>query len=430
MGNQDLVSSESGLPCESAPENHWIFVWMYLLLGYGIVCVFTDFGSGSHFRQNIPLITTAYAAVVMFWLQKEKIRMAVESWFWLAVMGAIAVPYAFWSIMPVLQVLVLLVTTAYWTLSAFGALIEQHETSQWILADVWHAVAEVPFRHIFCYWREMRAGIRRTRSGRRLAGMLLGLGIAVPVLAVALPLLGRADAGFQVLVRQGMDYFWENCLGYFLRFILSVPVAAYLFGLAYGGIVRKSTRDFHKDSVRAVVMKLHAVPNVAVGTAVVAVCAAYLAFIGLQSTYLFSAFAGMRPENFTYAEYARRGFFELCQISLLNIAVLLGANSFSKTARKDNKVLRWLNVLMSVLTLFLIATAASKMLLYISAYGFTIKRILTSVFMLWMAIVFVLNIVQQRREFPMIQYAVLSGAILFCTLCVVPVGLLVNAAMP
>lgn len=430
MENLNLVSSESGLPCESAPKNHWIFVWMYLLLGYGVVCVFTDFGYDSHFRRNIPLITAAYAAVVIFWLRKEKKRMAAESWFWLAVMGAVAIPYVFWSIMPVLQVLVLLVTTAYWTLSASGALIEQHETSQWILVDVWHAVADVPFRHIFCFWRELRGGVRRTRSGRRMAGMILGLGIAVPVLAVALPLLGRADAGFQILVRQGMDYFWRNCLGYFLRFLLSVPVAAYLFGLAYGGIVRKSTRHFHKDSASAVVMKLHAVPDVAVSTAVVAVCAAYLAFIGLQSSYLFSAFAGLRPENFTYAEYARQGFFELCQISLLNIAVLLGANSFSKTARRENKVLRWLNVLMSVLTLLLILTAASKMLLYISAYGFTVKRILTSVFMLWMAIVFVLNVVQQRRELPFVQYAVLSGAILFCALCVAPVGHLVSAAMP
>ena len=85
---------------------------------------------------------------------------------------------------------------------------------------------------------------------------------------------------------------------------------------------------------------------------------------------------------------------------------------------------------MSVLTLLLILTAASKMLLYISAYGFTVKRILTSVFMLWMAIVFVLNVVQQRRELPFVQYAVLSGAILFCALCVAPVGHLVSAAMP
>ena len=46
------------------------------------------------------------------------------------------------------------------------------------------------------------------------------------------------------------------------------------------------------------------------------------------------------------------------------------------------------------------------MLLYISAYGFTVKRFLTSVFMLWMAIVFVLNVVQQRRELPFVQYAV------------------------
>ena len=101
----------------------------------------------------------------------------------------------------------------------------------------------------------------------------------------------------------------ETVWGYFLRFLLSVPVAAYLFGLAYGGIVRKSTSHFHKDSASAVVMKLHAVPDVAVSTAVVAVCAAYLVFIGLQSSYLFSAFAGLRPENFYLCAICQAGIF-------------------------------------------------------------------------------------------------------------------------
>ena len=235
---------------------------MYLLLGYGFVCVFTDFGYDSHFRRNIPLITAAYAAVVIFWLRKEKKRMAAESWFWLAVMGAIAIPYAFWSIMPVLQVLVLLVTTVYWTLSASGALIEQHETSQWILVDVWHAAVDVPFRHICCFWRgAAREAFEERVPGGGWRACSWDLALQCRFFAVALPLLGRADAGFQILVRQGMDYFWRNCLGYFLRFLLSVPVAAYLFGLAYGGIVRKSTGHFHKDSASAVVMKLHAVPG-------------------------------------------------------------------------------------------------------------------------------------------------------------------------
>ena len=48
----------------------------------------------------------------------------------------------------------------------------------------------------------------------------------------------------------------------------------------------------------------------------------YLLFFGAQAATLFSAFAGVRPEGLTYAEYARQGFFELCGVAMINLAVL------------------------------------------------------------------------------------------------------------
>ena len=168
-------------------------------------------------------------------------------------------------------------------------------------------------------------------------------------------------------------------------------------------------------------------PNTAVTTAILIVCAIYLLFIGLQGKYLFSAFAGIRPENFTYAEYARRGFFELCQIAALNLVLLLGANLFSRKGKESSAVLRWLNVLLSVLTLLLILTAMSKMVLYIAAFGLTIKRVLTMVFMIWMAVVFTLVIVRQWRTFPMVRISVITGAVLYCMLCVLPVEYMMDS---
>ena len=70
---------------------------------------------------------------------------------------------------------------------------------------------------------------------------------------------------------------------------------------------------------------------------------------------------------------------------------------------------------MSVLTLLLILTAASKMLLYISAYGFTVKRIFDQRVYAVDGYCICTECWQQRRELPFVQYAVLSGAILFCS---------------
>ena len=117
----------------------------------------------------------------------------------------------------------------------------------------------------------------------------------------------------------------------------------------------------------------------------------------LQGRYLFSAFAGIRPEEFTYSQYARQGFFELCDI------------------------------LLSVLTFLIITTAISKMMLYIDAYGLTNKRILTMVFMIWMLIVFGMMIVWQYKVFPIVRISAMVGAVLFTLLCVIPIDYCIHA---
>ena len=169
------------------------------------------------------------------------------------------------------------------------------------------------------------------------------------------------------------------------------------------------------------------VSDTAVNTALMTVSACYGLFMALQAQYLFSAFVGIRPETYTYAEYARKGFFELCLVAVVNLAVLLMANLFTKTKREESRWLRCLNLLLSVLTLLLISTAMSKMILYISAYGLTEKRITTMVFMAWLAIVFVLWCACQRRKLPMIRTAVMSGSAFYVMLCVLPLERIVTA---
>ena len=257
--------------------------------------------------------------------------------------------------------------------------------------------------------------------------IFLGIVMAVPILLIVLPLLSSADEGFQRILQNSGVYIQEHFLYNLARMILALPVAAYLFGSIYGGIHKRNTDNIDKESLRETSRAVRIVPNTAITTAMLIVCAIYLLFIGLQGKYLFSAFAGIRPENFTYAEYARRGFFELCQTAALNLVLLLGANTFSRKGKEGSAVLRWLNVLLSVLTLLLILTAMSKMVLYIAAFGFTIKRVLTMVFMIWMAVVFTLAIVHQWKKFPVVRICVITGAVLYCTLCILPVEHMMDA---
>ena len=90
--------------------------------------------------------------------------------------------------------------------------------------------------------------------------------------------------------------------------------------------------------------------------------------------------------------------------------------------RAERHVSAALRMGVAALTLLLLATAAAKMALYIAAYGLTVKRVLASVFLVWMACVFVCVILRQFRTVALVRVAVFLGAVLFALLCVLPVG--------
>ena len=221
------AGSENGLPCESAPvfeENEWIkakpieadgkdkcFALLYLLVGYGFVYTFTSMDFGSH----LAFYTAAYAAAVLAYIFLKGGRPGRESWFWMVIMLGVGVPYAFWSAMPFLQVPMLIVCAAYWTLLISGSLLEKDKTSEWVVFDGWNALLRVPFGNFGCGFkiitgihedRETDEELQKKGRGKDIRYIILGIIIAVPVLLLVLPLLSSADEGFQRLMQNSGLY--------------------------------------------------------------------------------------------------------------------------------------------------------------------------------------------------------------------------------
>lgn len=154
-------------------------------------------------------------------------------------------------------------------------------------------------------------------------------------------------------------------------------------------------------------------------------CSLYVVFIGSQLPYFFSAFAGERPEGWqVYSEYARSGFFELCRIAAINLSVLAAANLLHKKLSRDSLLLKILNSLLALLTLVLIATALSKMAMYIEAYGLSIRRLLPCLFMIFLAVVCGGVAVLQKWQYSIVRLALGVGVVMLCALCLLdPDGL-------
>lgn len=386
--------------------------------------------------NGTALFTAAYAAAVLGYVYAAGRRPPRESWFWLAVLlclgFAYALPYG-GGLLGILHYGALLLTAVYWTLCAAGRLTKAGRTSNWLAFDVLDAAAILPWGNFLRLFAALCAGVKRLaaragtgkkrRDARQLGAVLGGILAAAVCLCAVLPQLMAADDGFAAMMRALGDglFRWRISGEWMLKLALALPTAQFLYGLAYGAVRGRRLGWCEQKDICAVQRAVRTLPRATVLTALFALCAVYLLFLSLQAKYLFGAFWGALPEGFTYAGYARQGFFELCRVAAINIAILLAANLFSRAQAGENRLLRCCNTALSALTLLLLATAAAKMALYIAVYGLTVKRVLASVFLLWLAIVFCAVLVRQFRFVPLLRIAVFTGAVLFALLCTLPV---------
>ena len=137
--------------------------------------------------------------------------------------------------------------------------------------------------------------------------------------------------------------------------------------------------------------------------------AVYLLFCGIQVIYLFFG-GGNLPDGYTYAGYAREGFFQLLAVSILNlVVVLVGIYLFS-----EHKVLKGILTVMSLCTFVMIVSSALRMIMYIRYYYLTFQRVLV----LWALLVLFLLFVGVVRniyvkDFDLFRYGIIVITVLY-----------------
>lgn len=97
----------------------------------------------------------------------------------------------------------------------------------------------------------------------------------------------------------------------------------------------------------------------------------YLVFCFTQIKVLFT------EQNIKYSEFARKGFFQLMIVSLINIVMILKANNKNlKETEKQEKYKKTMCIVMVIFTLIIIISAFARMTLYQQNYGYTRLRVL------------------------------------------------------
>lgn len=125
----------------------------------------------------------------------------------------------------------------------------------------------------------------------------------------------------------------------------------------------------------------------------------FAAFMLIQGAYLFGGRDTLARTGMTFAEYARRGFFELVAVACLSVGLLwaLACVTRRETPRRALAFNGAAGALV-LLVLGMLASAALRMWLYEQAFGFTLLRLLTLSFMAWLATILVLLLAALLRD--------------------------------
>jgi len=231
----------------------------------------------------------------------------------------------------------------------------------------------------------------QTHSWRNILPVLRGFLLAVPVLLLFSCLLASADLVFAHYVEDILHLnFLADLLEWFWRGIIILVVA----WIVAGGLVYALSRTASsQETGLAAKMSRLASPFsfgfVEVTILLTSVNLLFVIFVGIQFAYLFGGQANITIEGYTYAEYARRGFFELLAVSVLTLGLIFIVWRLARfeTGRQQT-IFKDLSSLMVVLVLPILASAFQRLLLYEIAYGYTELRLYSHVFMVWLAATF------------------------------------------
>lgn len=212
-------------------------------------------------------------------------------------------------------------------------------------------------------------------------GVALGALIALPLLFLFGALFAGADPVFSRAMSGIFEIDLEQVGGHVLRTgFLGAFAAGYLRGVV-----------LERPAVSTPVPASGAPADrsVPVLTALVLIDALFLLFVVIQLRYFFGGSARVQEiAGLTYAEYARKGFFELMWASALVVPLLLAAEwAVRGAAPASLRRFRLASGGMLALLAVVVASALERMRLYVAAYGLTEDRLYATAVMIGIVIV-------------------------------------------
>jgi hypothetical protein len=227
-------------------------------------------------------------------------------------------------------------------------------------------------------FRSLRALVQQGGPAvKKLGAVAIGFALSVPLLGIMIALLKSADAAFSGVLQLLPSFsLWETGNTLFFGTCFACVIFTQSLALKHRPHSAPLTSGFTL-SVNALT----------INTVLIGVSAVFFVYLISQLAYFGGGFAGILPEKYTMAEYARRGFFEMAWLCAINLGVIALAAGLVR--RKEGKLpllTKLLCLFIALMTLFFVVSASAKMMMYIDSYGLTRLRVLTEVIMIFLGL--------------------------------------------
>ncbi len=311
---------------------------------------------------------------IMFWSRKR----TVESWIMMAltVAGAVTTCLSIGEVWEdELKAFFTHLFAVYWILVRSGRLSEG-VTSHMMVWDGITGFCVMPFKNWPLDVRVIVSTFKTkndSKAKKTVPIVILASVVAVILFFIALSYLRNADDNYNELMEKIGEFikiYWDVEL--IPKIMIAMFIGTWLYGLI-GGCFRETEEQVrHRgDNVKWFVGKLRKVPGLVWVIFIGLFSVFYAIFFFMQGNYLFGAFSMRLPEEFTYSEYARKGFGEMCGVMVINFILLWLSTRTSETYKTPVKIA--CTVLNAESMLFALI-AFLKIFMYIHAYGFTPLR--------------------------------------------------------
>ena len=313
-------------------------------------------------------------------------------------------------------------TLAVYTIAVATNVRIQDKIGDFIISDLYNSFIFRPFNNFSAQFNSIIRFPKKSKNYSNTINILIAIIITLIITLFTINILCSVDDNFyktiQIITNYNVGFYLNINI---VNIILTLLVSSYLFAMFYSSINNHNVGLLDQEKLIAKNEKKKIIPGIIYILPMIALSIVYLIFFISHITTLTQVF---NSTSIIYSQFARQGFFELCQISALNLLLILSI-CFCKKNKKESKIISSLSLIIGIATLLIMITACIKLGLYINIYGLTAKRIHASWVLFIIFITFIILIIKQFKNINFYKYVFTTIVISYIILSLLGVNKIV-----